>query len=73
MKAKKALKRLTRVETLLSAVIDQYAASEHRVPSVPPRPRARLVSRKPAANLAPAGRRTPMGRRRCAGTEGPMT
>jgi len=27
MKAKKALKRLTRVETLLSSVIDQYAAN----------------------------------------------
>jgi len=29
MKAKKALKRLTRVETLISTVIDQYAAGEH--------------------------------------------
>jgi len=28
MKAKKALKRLTRVETLLSDVVDQYAAIE---------------------------------------------
>ena len=27
MKAKKALKRLTRVETLLTNVIDQYASS----------------------------------------------
>src|SRR5215831_16079076 len=31
MKAKKALKRLTRVEELLSTVIDQYAAGEPRM------------------------------------------
>jgi hypothetical protein len=31
MKAKKALKRLTRVEALLSNVLDQYVAIEHRI------------------------------------------
>jgi hypothetical protein len=31
MKAKKALKRLRRVEQLLSTVIDQFAGNEHRV------------------------------------------
>ena len=31
MKAKKALKRLTRVETLLSSVIDQYASNDSGV------------------------------------------
>jgi hypothetical protein len=31
MKAKKAVKRLTRVEVLLSNIIEQYAGNEHRV------------------------------------------
>ena len=31
MKAKKAVKRLTRVEVLLSNIIEQYAGNGHRV------------------------------------------
>src|SRR5260370_39649247 len=46
MKAKKALKRLSRAETLLSSVIDQYAASEHRVRELLDAAKASIVRAK---------------------------
>ena len=51
MKAKKALKRLTRVEALLSNVLEQYAASDHRVRELLDSAKASVVSAKKTMSL----------------------
>src|SRR5713226_4505555 len=51
MKAKKALKRLTRVETLLSNVIDQYAANEPDVRELLDVAKTSVVRAKDSVNL----------------------
>ena len=61
MKAKKAAKRLTRVEALLSNVIDQYDASEASVRELLDSARASVVQAKEAVSLqsAPATAKKP--------------
>ena len=51
MKAKKALKRLIRVEALLSNVLKQYAASDHRVRELLDSAKASVVSAKKTMSL----------------------
>ena len=51
MKAKKALKRLIRVEALLSKVLKQYAASDHRVRELLDFAKASVVSAKKTMSL----------------------
>ena len=51
MKAKKALKRLTRVETLLTDVIDQYAGSEGNVRELLDNAKASVVRAKKTVNV----------------------
>jgi hypothetical protein len=51
MKAKKALKRLIRVEALLSNVLDQYAASDHRVRELLDSAKASVVNAKKTMSL----------------------
>jgi hypothetical protein len=50
MKAKKAVKRLSRVETLLSNVIDQYATSEQDVKELLDSAKASVVRAKETVN-----------------------
>ena len=51
MKAKKALKRLSRVETLLSAVMDEYAAKEQDVRELLDSAKASVIRAKESVNL----------------------
>ena len=51
MKAKKALKRLIKVEALLSDVLEQYAASEPRVRGLLDSAKASVVSAKKTMSL----------------------
>ena len=51
MKAKKALKRLIRVEALLSNVIDQYAAGDHEVRELLDSAKESVVRAKKTVNL----------------------
>jgi hypothetical protein len=54
MKAKKALKRLNRVEALLTDVIDQYAASTDDVRELLDSAKASVVRAKETVNVKPA-------------------
>ena len=51
MKAKKALKRLTRVEALLTDVIDQYAGSEGNMRELLDQAKASVVRAKKTVNV----------------------
>ena len=51
MKAKKALKRLTRVETLLTDVIDQYAGSEGNIRELLDSAKASVIRAKKTVNV----------------------
>lgn len=51
MKAKKALKRLSKVETLLTNVIDQYAGSEGNVRELLDSAKASVVRAKKTVNV----------------------
>ena len=53
MKAKKALKRLTRVETLLSSVIDQYASNDSDVRELLDSAKASVGRAKETVDLKP--------------------
>ena len=54
MKSKRALKRLGKVETLLSKVLDQYGAIEKRVRELLDSARAEVVQAKKAMKRPPA-------------------
>lgn len=56
MKAKKALKRLTRVETLLTDVIDQYTGSRRDVRELLDDAKASVVRAKKTVNVKPSAR-----------------
>lgn len=63
MKAKKALKRLTRVETLLTDVIDQYAGSQRDVRELLDNAKASVVRAKKTVNVKAsprAGKKPPV-------------
>ncbi len=51
MKAKKALKRLTKVETLLADVIDQFAGSEGNMRELLDSAKASVVRAKKTVNV----------------------
>ena len=59
MKAKKAAKRLTRVEMLLSNVIDQYAASQDSVRELLDSARASVIQAKDAVSQQSAPAKKP--------------
>jgi hypothetical protein len=54
MKAKKALKRLTRVEGLLATVIDEYAMDENGMRELLDSARTSIVRAKDAVNTKPS-------------------
>jgi hypothetical protein len=60
MKAKKALKRLTKVETLLTNVIDQYAGSEGNVRELLDNAKASVVRAKKTVNVKAAAKKPPV-------------
>ena len=61
MKAKKALKRLSRIETLLSDVIDQYAPKEQDVRELLDSAKSSVIRAKESVNAptSPASRKPP--------------
>ena len=61
MKAKKALKRLNKVEVMISAVIDGYPTAGRRVKELLDSARSSVVNAKDAVNLtaAPKAAKTP--------------
>jgi hypothetical protein len=58
MKAKKAVKRLTRVEALLSNVIDQYAGNGHRVKELLDSAKESVVRAKETVNQEASSKTT---------------
>jgi len=63
MKAAKALKKLEKIEALMSVVIDRYAANDHRVQEALQDAKGSVIRAKEVVKASPAASKKPAPKR----------